>query len=71
VVEGRGIATWTHTDPEGRNEMYQPEHTHRPVPEEPQSSWTGYALVKYGFIFLIVIAILYFLAVVVVPALTS
>jgi hypothetical protein len=51
--------------------MYEPEHTHRPVPEEPQGSWTGFALVKYGFIFLIVIAILYFLAVVVVPALTS
>jgi hypothetical protein len=54
--------------------MYEPEHTHteyRDVPEEPRNSWTGYALVKYGFIFLIVLAILYFLAVVVVPALTS
>jgi hypothetical protein len=58
--------------PEG-DAMYEPEHTHteyREVPEEPRNSWTGYALVKYGFIFLIVLAILYFLAVVVVPALT-
>jgi hypothetical protein len=38
---------------------------------EPRNSWTAYALVEYGFIFLSVIAILYFLAVVVVPALTS
>jgi hypothetical protein len=54
---------------------YEPEHTHTeyrevPVPEEPRNSWTGFAVVKYGFIFLIVLAILYFLAVVVVPAIT-
>ena len=53
--------------------MYEPEHTHTEYREapEPRNNWTGYALVKYGFTFLIVIAILYFLAVVVVPAITS
>jgi hypothetical protein len=39
-------------------------HTHQPVQQQaPQeNSWTGYAAVKYGFIFLIVLAILWFLA---------
>jgi hypothetical protein len=45
--------------------MTQP-HTHQePVQQQapPQDSgWTGYAAVKYGFIFLIVLAILWFLA---------
>ena len=43
--------------------MTQP-HTHQePVQQQqaPQDSgWTGYAAVKYGFIFLIVLAILWF-----------
>jgi hypothetical protein len=42
--------------------MTQP-HTHNePVQQQaPQDSgWTGYAAVKYGFIFLIVLAILWF-----------
>ena len=42
--------------------MTQP-HTHQdPAPQQaPQESgWTGYAAVKYGFIFLIVLAILWF-----------
>ncbi len=37
-------------------------HAHEPEPaRDPAASWTGYALVKYGFIFLIVLAILWFL----------
>jgi hypothetical protein len=43
--------------------MTQP-HTHQeqvPQQQAPQeNSWTGYAAVKYGFIFLIVLAILWF-----------
>jgi hypothetical protein len=51
---------------------YEPQHTHpddRPV--EPSSGWTGFALVKYGFIFLIVVALLYFAAAYLLPALTD
>ena len=51
---------------------YEPDHTHAPVqPTEPSSGWTGFALVKYGFIFLIVVAILYFAGVYLIPALTD
>ena len=40
-------------------------HTNQPVqqappPQDPGGSWTGYAAVKYGFIFLTVLAILWF-----------
>ncbi len=51
---------------------YDP-HTHQPAPAspEPRSGWTGYAVAKYGFILLIVVAILVFLALVVIPALTD
>jgi hypothetical protein len=46
-----------------------PEHVHTNEPaQEPQSGWTGYAAVKYGFIFLIVLAILYFVAAYLIPA---
>lgn len=49
---------------------YDPPHSHQPV--EPGtdhgSGLTGYAIAKYGFILLIVIAILFFLAKVVIPA---
>lgn len=49
-----------------------PEHVHTDEPpRESNSSWTGYAAVKYGFIFLIVVAILYFVAAVVIPAFTD
>jgi hypothetical protein len=49
-----------------------PEHVHTDEPtREPSTSWTGYAAVKYGFIFLIVVAILYFAAAVVIPAITD
>ena len=37
----------------------QPAQT--PPPQDTGAGWTGYALVKYGFIFLIVVAILWFL----------
>jgi hypothetical protein len=45
--------------------MTQPHSHQEPVQQQapPQeNSWTGYAAVKYGFIFLIVVAILWFLA---------
>lgn len=46
--------------------MTQP-HTHnepaqQQAPPPSDGGWTGYAAVKYGFIFLIVLAILWFLA---------
>jgi hypothetical protein len=48
-----------------------PEHVHTNEPtREPSSGWTGFAAVKYGFIFLIVLAILYFLGVYLIPAFT-
>jgi len=43
------------TEPHAHN---QP--THQAPPQDPSTGWTGYALVKYGFIFLIVLAILWF-----------
>ncbi len=36
-------------------------HTHEPEPERG-TGWTGYAIAKYGFILLIVIVVLWFLA---------
>ena len=50
---------------------YDPQHTHTPTEPPTEPGWTGFALVKYGFIFLIVVAVLYFAAVVLIPALTS
>jgi hypothetical protein len=43
---------------------HTPSHTHEPAGEQaPRSGgWTGYAAVKYGFIFLIVVAVLWFVA---------
>ena len=48
--------------------MHSDEHAHesRP-PAEPESSWTGYAVVKYGFILLITIVVLYFVAQYLIP----
>jgi len=48
------------------------QHEHVDI-EEPRDrgSLTGFAAVKYGFIFLIVVAVLYFLAAYLVPALTD
>jgi hypothetical protein len=39
-----------------------PEHPHEPAPREPGGGWTSYAVVKYGFILIITIVILYFVA---------
>ena len=44
----------------------QHDHDSRP-PAEPESSWTGYAVVKYGFILLITIVVLYFVAQYLIP----
>lgn len=50
---------------------YDPNHVHEPVePHHEPSAGTGFAAVKYGFIFLIVVALLYFAAVYAIPALT-
>jgi hypothetical protein len=50
---------------------YLPDHVHHDEPtREPTSGWTGYAAVKYGFIFLIVVAILYFIAAYLIPSFT-
>jgi hypothetical protein len=38
------------------------DHQHAAPPEDRGSSWTGYAIVKYGFILIITIVILYFVA---------
>jgi hypothetical protein len=48
---------------------YEP-HSHQTVEPAPDhgSGLTGYAIAKYGFILLIVIVVLYFLAKVVIPA---
>jgi hypothetical protein len=55
--------------------MAHHDHTHEPAPAEPTpregSSLTGYALAKYGIILLIVLAVLFFLAQVVIPAFTD
>ena len=50
---------------------HQPVEPVAPAPVERGSGLTGYAIAKYGFILLIVVAILVFLALVVVPALTD
>lgn len=44
-----------------------PYHHEAPPPAEPSSSWTGYALVKYGFILLITVVVLYFVARFLIP----
>jgi hypothetical protein len=50
---------------------YLPDHAHHDEPaRDPASGWTGYAAVKYGFIFLIVVAILYFIAAYLIPSFT-
>ncbi|MGH2725233.1 MAG: hypothetical protein ACRDI0_13440 [Actinomycetota bacterium] len=41
-------------------------HGHEPV-REPASGLTGYAIVKYGFILIITIVILYFIAKFILP----
>jgi hypothetical protein len=46
------------------------EHSHIEEPTE-RGSMTGFAAVKYGFIFLIVVAVLFFVAAYLIPALTN
>jgi hypothetical protein len=43
-----------------------PYHRDAP-PSDPGSSWTGYAVVKYGFILVITIVVLYFVARYLIP----
>jgi hypothetical protein len=48
--------------------MHRDEHAHGgPPPAEPGSSWTGYAVIKYGFILIITIVVLYFVAKYLIP----
>jgi hypothetical protein len=53
------------TEPHAHRDPYH-EHD-APAPREPGSSWTGYAVVKYGFILLITIVVLYFVARYLIP----
>jgi hypothetical protein len=52
---------------------YRTQGPVQPVEQVPEDrgNITGYAAVKYGFIFLIVVAILWFLAAYLIPAITS
>jgi hypothetical protein len=52
------------TEPHSHGDPY---HHEEPPPREPGSSWTGYAVVKYGFILLITIVVLYFIARYLIP----
>ncbi|MGH2678841.1 MAG: hypothetical protein ACRDHB_10850 [Actinomycetota bacterium] len=53
------------TEPHIHQDKY---HEHEaPPPREPGSSWAGYAVVKYGFILLITIVVLYFAARYLIP----
>lgn len=48
--------------------IHQEERVHdAPPPAEPGSSWTGYAVIKYGFILLVTIVVLYFIARYLIP----
>ena len=50
--------------------VHEDEHVHEPV-REPASGWTSYAIVKYGFILIITIVILYFVARYLLPLFTD
>jgi hypothetical protein len=43
------------------------DHAHEPAEPDRGTSWTGYAIVKYGFILIITIVILYFVARYLIP----
>jgi hypothetical protein len=48
--------------------IHSDQHTtHDAPPAEPNTGWTGYAVVKYGFILLITIVVLYFIARYLIP----
>jgi hypothetical protein len=53
------------TEPHTHQDPYHDREA--PPPREPGSSWTGYAVVKYGFILLITIVVLYFAARYLIP----
>ena len=50
--------------------VHRDEHYHAPPPAEPGGGFTSYAAVKYGFILLITIVILYFIARFIIPLFT-
>jgi hypothetical protein len=50
--------------------VHRDEHYQAPQPSEPGGGWTSYAAVKYGFILLITIVILFFIARVIIPLFT-
>ena len=50
--------------------VQQPDHYHT-QPPEPGGGFTSYAAVKYGFILLITIVILFFIAKFIIPLFTS
>ncbi len=50
---------------------HDPHYDREAPPPDPGTSWTGYALVKYGFILIITIVILYFLARYLLPLFTG
>jgi hypothetical protein len=52
-----------------REVVHEHEVRERPVVRETGPSWTSYALVKYGFILVMVVIILYFIAQFVLPLL--
>jgi hypothetical protein len=52
------------------HDVHEGDHVHQPV-QEPGNSWTSYAVVKYGFILVITIVILYFLARYLLPLFTD
>jgi hypothetical protein len=50
------------------------EHVHQepaPAPRDPGSSWTGYALVKYGFILIITIVVIWAVVTYLLPLITG
>ncbi|HVM11957.1 MAG TPA: hypothetical protein VM638_05725 [Actinomycetota bacterium] len=47
-----------------------PAHAHHEEPVRESTGLTGYAIVKYGFILLITIVVLYFIARYIIPLLT-
>ena len=67
-----------HEDPVVRRSgrVHEPDHVHRPVAPAPapvhhhSSGITSYAVVKYGFMLVMTIVILYFLARFVIPLFT-
>jgi hypothetical protein len=51
------------------NEMPEHYHPEEPPPEDRDAGLTGYAIAKYGFLLVITLIVLYFIAVYVLPLL--